>query len=237
MSIIVSAFYKFVRIDDLEPLRARLETALAARDMKGTILLAPEGINGTISGTPDAMTTILAGLRADRRFADLTTKDATAAAHPFKRLKVKAKREILTLDRPEADPTVRVGTYVKPQDWNALISEPDVLLIDTRNSFEIAHGTFAGAIDPGTKRFSDFPTYVDEHLDPARHRRIAMFCTGGIRCEKASAYLLAHGFDEVYHLEGGILKYLADVPPSFSLWHGDCFVFDERETVTTTIED
>jgi UPF0176 protein len=237
MPIAVSAFYKFVRIDDAEVLRAQLEAELRARDMKGTILIAPEGINGTLSGLPNAMATFLAGLRADARFHDLITKDAVTDEHPFKRLKVKVKREILTLGRPEADPTVRVGTYVKPQDWNALIADPEILLIDTRNSFEVGYGTFEGAVDPGTQRFSDFPAYVDAQLDPAKHRKIAMFCTGGIRCEKASAYLLAHGFDEVYHLEGGILKYLADVPPEQSLWQGECFVFDARVAVGASADE
>jgi UPF0176 protein len=228
MSIIVSAFYEFVRIDDPRALRAELLAALAAREMKGTILIAPEGINGTISGTHEAMTMFLALLRADPRFAGLVTKDAPAERHPFQRLKVKLKREIISLRAPEADPTALVGTYVDPRDWNALISAPDVLVIDTRNAYEVAEGTFRGAVDPGTRTFGEWPAWVERNLDPAQHRRIAMFCTGGIRCEKASAYLLAHGFAEVHHLQGGILRYLAEVPPEKSLWQGKCFVFDER---------
>ena len=228
MPVIVSAFYKFVRIEAPAALRETLLAQLAARAMKGTILIAPEGINGTVSGDTETMASFLAEVRADPRFADLVTKDATATEHPFRRLKVKLKREIISLHAPEADPSQRVGTYVEPADWNTLIAEPDVVLIDTRNAYEVAEGTFDGAIDPGTRSFGEWPAFVARQLDPARHRRIAMFCTGGIRCEKASAYLLAHGFKEVYHLEGGILNYLAKVPPEESRWQGRCFVFDER---------
>jgi UPF0176 protein len=229
--ITVAAFYKFARIDDPRALREQLYSALAARRMKGTILVAPEGINGTISGKLAEMAAFLALLRANPRFADLVTKEAPAERHPFQRLKVKLKREIISLRAPEADPTQRVGTYVAPRDWNALISAPDVLVVDTRNAYEVAEGTFRGAIDPGTRTFGEWPAWVARNLDPTRHRRIAMFCTGGIRCEKASAYLLAHGFPEVHHLEGGILNYLANVPAEDSLWQGKCFVFDEREGV------
>ncbi len=231
MTITISAFYKFVAIENPTALRDSLVVAMQQRDIRGTILVAPEGINGTISGAPDAMLSFLAAVRSDSRFADLVTKDASAPDHPFKRLKVKLKREILTLGRPEANPLQRVGTYVAPRDWNALIADPEVLLIDTRNAYEVAAGTFPGAVDPATRNFGEWPDYVARNLDPARHRKIAMFCTGGIRCEKASAYLLAHGFPEVYHLHGGILAYLAAVPPNESQWQGACFVFDERETV------
>ncbi len=228
MSISVSAFYKFVRVADARGLRDRLRAGLEVRGMKGTILVAPEGINGTISGVTDAMSSFLDELRCDPRFADIGVKQATVERHPFKRLKVRLKREIVTLRAPEADPTERVGTYVAPRDWNALIGDPDVLVIDTRNGYEVADGTFERAVDPGMRTFGEWPGYVADNLDPQRHRRIAMFCTGGIRCEKASAYLLAHGFAEVYHLKGGILNYLAQVPESESLWRGSCFVFDER---------
>ena len=231
MTITVAAFYEFVAIDDPRGLRTRLAALLGAHDIKGTILLAGEGINGTISGTPAAMRAVLTELRADERFADLVTKDATTDAHPFKRLKVKVKREIISFRQPEADPITRVGTYVAPEHWNALICDPDVLVLDTRNAYEVAVGTFAGAVDPGTRSFGDLPAYVAANLDPARHRRVAMFCTGGIRCEKASAYLMSLGFPEVYHLQGGILNYLATVPREQSLWQGECFVFDEREAV------
>ncbi len=231
MTVTVSAFYKFVRIEDPPALRLWLRDTLAARAMKGTILVAHEGINGTISGAPDRMDAFLAGLRADPRFADLVTKDATADGHPFQRLKVKVKREIISLRRPEADPTQRAGTAIKPADWNALIRDPDVLVVDTRNAYEVAEGTFTRAIDPGTRSFGEWPDFVARHLDPRRHRKIAMFCTGGIRCEKASAYLIAHGFPQVYQLEGGILRYLAEVPPATSLWRGTCFIFDERASL------
>jgi UPF0176 protein len=228
MSITVCAFYKFVRIDDPAVLRSRLRQVMAARDIKGTILLAPEGINGTISAEPTKMSAFLSELRDDPRFAELVVKQAQTDRHPFQRLKVRLKREIVTLRAPEADPTKRVGTYVAPKDWNALITDPEVIVIDTRNAYEVADGTFKGAIDPGTRSFGQFPQFVARNLDPARHKRVAMFCTGGIRCEKASAYMLAHGFPEVYHLEGGILRYLAEVPEAESLWQGKCFVFDER---------
>jgi UPF0176 protein len=228
MTITVSAFYKFVRVEDMQALRSRLHAALSARTMMGTILVAPEGINGTVSGAPEAMASFLAELRSDARFSDIGVKQATFDRHPFKRLKVRLKREIVALRAPEADPTKRVGTYVAPREWNALISDPDVLVIDTRNAYEVAEGTFARAVDPGTRTFGEWPAYVARDLDAGRHRRIAMFCTGGIRCEKASAYLLAHGFEEVYHLKGGILNYLAQVPAGESLWKGRCFVFDER---------
>ena len=231
MTITISAFYKFVSIEDPQALRATLFAALRVRDMKGTILVAPEGINGTISGTRETMADFLRDLRADPRFADLLTKDATADRHPFKRLKVKLKREIISLHAPEADRTRRVGTYVAPENWNALVSAPDVLLLDTRNTYEVEAGTFEGAVDPALDCFTQWPDFVARRLDPARHKRVAMFCTGGIRCEKASAHLLAHGFQEVYHLEGGILNYLASVPRHESLWQGGCYVFDEREVV------
>ncbi len=228
MTIAVSAFYKFVTVTDAPALRQTLFDALAGRNMKGTILVAAEGINGTISGKPQEMAEFLAFLRADARFTDLVTKEAVTDGHPFKRLKVKVKREILSFGHLEADPTVRAGTYVTPAEWNALISDPAVLVVDTRNAYEVAAGTFARAINPNTRSFRQFPGFVGEQLAHARDKKIAMFCTGGIRCEKASAYLRAHGFDDVYHLQGGILNYLAQVPGSESLWTGDCFVFDER---------
>ncbi len=231
MTVTISAFYKFVAIDDPGPLRATLLEQMNAFAIKGTILLAAEGINGTISGALDALSAFLAILRTDPRFADLQTKDATAPEHPFRRTMVKVKREIIRFDMPEADPTVRVGTYVAPEDWNALISDPDVLVLDTRNAYEVELGTFARAVDPQTKRFGDLPHFVNANLDPAKYRKVAMFCTGGIRCEKASSYLKLLGFEEVYHLKGGILSYLATVPQAESLWRGECYVFDERETV------
>jgi UPF0176 protein len=232
MSVAVSAFYKFVPIPDAAALRERLTRVMTARGIKGTILLASEGINGTISAAPADMAAFLAELRSEHRFADLVTKDAVAAAHPFQRLKVKLKREIITFGLPGADPTVRAGTYVAPTDWNALISAPDILVLDTRNAYEVAEGTFQGAVDPKTRSFGELPAFVAATLDPTIHKRVAMFCTGGIRCEKASAYMLSLGFAEVYHLHGGILNYLAQVPSQASLFDGKCFVFDEREVVS-----
>lgn len=228
MSVTVTAFYKFVTIDDPQALRATLLARCAGTAIKGTILVAPEGINSTIAGPDDEIRDFLAWLRADARFADLVSKESYADNIPFGRFKVRLKREIVTLKRPEADPSRRVGTYVKPQDWNALISDPDIVLIDTRNDYEVGIGTFQGAIDPVTQAFSEFPAFVAANLDPGRHKRVAMFCTGGIRCEKASAFMLSQGFSEVYHLEGGILKYLETVPAAESLWQGECFVFDQR---------
>jgi UPF0176 protein len=236
MNIIVAAFYKFVSIDDLPVLRARLAADMAERDMRGTILLAREGINATISAEPMHMATFLAALRADPRFTGLITKQAPADAHPFKRLKVKIKREIITFGHADGDPTARVGTYVAPQDWNTLINSPDVVVLDTRNTYEVTQGTFRGAVDPKTRSFGELPAYVAAALDPATHKRVAMFCTGGIRCEKASAYLLSQGFAEVYHLQGGILNYLAKVPPAESAFEGRCFVFDDRESVGTELK-
>jgi UPF0176 protein len=231
MPITISAFYKFVAIADPPALRDTLHDRLQSRAIKGTILVAHEGVNGTISGAQDAMRAFLEELRADPRFADLVTKEARSDTHPFGRLKVKVKPEIVTFRQPQADPTRRVGTYVAPENWNALISEPGVLVIDTRNSYEFEAGTFDNAVDPQTRSFTEFPDYVRKNLDPARNRKIAMFCTGGIRCEKASAYMLAQGFSEVYHLEGGILNYLAKVPREDSRFRGACFVFDERRGV------
>lgn len=228
MTITVSAFYKFVTIDDPAAFKPRVLEAATARGIKGSVLLAREGINATVSGADAALRDFLVWLRSDARFADLVSKESYASQQPFQRLKVRLKREIVTLGAPEADPAKVVGTYVNAEDWNALISADDIVLIDTRNDYEVKIGTFAGALDPKTRAFGEFKNYVAANLDPARHKRVAMFCTGGIRCEKASAYLLAHGFEHVYHLEGGILKYLETVPPGESLWRGECFVFDQR---------
>jgi len=210
-----------------------LRERAAVLGLRGTLIIAPEGINGTIAGEAASLRGFVAALQAGigpgPGFAAMTLKWARTGRMPFGRLKIKVKREIVTLGVAEADPTQRVGHYVAPADWNALIAEPDVVLIDTRNSFEVAHGTFPGAIDPQTTKFTEFPRYVDQQLDPARHRRVAMFCTGGIRCEKASALMLARGFAEVYHLQGGILAYLEQVPHAERRWQGECFVFDERE--------
>lgn len=231
MSITVSAFYKFVPVADCAVLREGIEAECLSHGIKGTILVAPEGINGTVSGTEAGMAGLLAWLRADPRFADLVTKQSRSDDHPFAKLKIKIKPEIVTFGVPEADPHRAVGTYVKPSEWNALISDPGVVVIDTRNSYEFSVGTFERALDPGTRSFTEFPDFVRSSLDPANTPRVAMFCTGGIRCEKATSYMLSLGFREVYHLEGGILNYLETVPESESLWRGGCFVFDDRVAV------
>lgn len=231
MRLTVASFYKFVRIADGETLRGRLLGLGRSLDVCGTILIAREGINATLAGSSDAISVLLAHFRSDARFSDLTVKLSEASERPFGALKVKLKREIVTFGRAEADPAVRTGTPVSPKAWNALLDEPDTVVIDTRNAYEVAVGTFRGAIDPRTTAFGQFPDFVRAHLDPSRHRKIAMFCTGGIRCEKASAYLLSQGFAEVWQLEGGILEYLEQIPPAESRWHGECYVFDGRVAV------
>ena len=226
--ITISAFYKFVVIDDPSGLKETLAARGCALGLRGTILIAHEGINATISGTSDAMTEFLAALRSDPRFQNLVSKESLNPEHPFRRFKVKVRPEIVTFGQPDLDPATNAGTYVKPEDWNALIQDPSVVVVDTRNFYEFGIGTFEGAIDPQTETFRDFPNFVSKALDPARDRKLAMFCTGGIRCEKATAYLRSQGFADVYHLEGGILKYLEVVPKEQSLWRGECFIFDER---------
>jgi len=229
--IVVAALYRFVVIDEPGALRAALLDVLHEQGVRGTVLLAREGINGTVAGSRAGIDALLAWLRADARFCDLDCKESTTDTPPFARTKVHVKDEIVTLGVPDVDPHRAVGTYVEPRDWNALIDDPDVTLIDTRNEYEVNVGTFRGAINPHTKTFREFTNYVRDHLDPARHQKVAMFCTGGIRCEKSTAYLKQQGFDEVYHLKGGILKYLEQVPEAESAWQGECFVFDERVTV------
>ncbi|QNQ96527.1 hypothetical protein BGI51_01735 [Pseudomonas oryzihabitans] len=230
--IVVAALYKFVTLDDYVQLREPLLQTLLAHDVRGTLLLAEEGINGTVSGSREGIDAVLAWLRADARLVDIDHKESYCTEQPFYRTKVKLKKEIVTLGVPGVDPNRRVGTYVEPRDWNALVDDPEVLVIDTRNDYEVGIGSFKGAIDPQTKSFRDFPAYIREHFDPARHRKVAMFCTGGIRCEKASSFMLQEGFPEVFHLKGGILKYLEEVPAAESRWEGECFVFDNRVTVT-----
>jgi UPF0176 protein len=230
--IVVAALYKFVTLDDYVQLREPLLQTLLAHDVRGTLLLAEEGINGTVSGSREGIDAVLAWLRADARLVDIDHKESYCAEQPFYRTKVKLKTEIVTLGVPGGDPNRRVGTYIEPRDWNALVDDPEVLVIDTRNDYEVGIGSFKGAIDPQTKSFRDFPAYIREHFDPARHRKVAMFCTGGIRCEKASSFMLQEGFPEVFHLKGGILKYLEEVPAAESRWEGECFVFDNRVTVT-----
>lgn len=225
----VCALYRFVSIPQAEAIRPAVKELCQEQEICGTILLAPEGINGTIAApTEEAMAKVMAFL--DEKFGTNQgeVKYSTAAEKPFERLKVRLKNEIVTLRAPEADPTKQVGTYVSAEEWNELISDPEVILIDTRNHFEVKMGQFEGAVDPLTTTFSEFPKFVQEHLDPAKHKKVAMYCTGGIRCEKASSYMMAHGFEKVYHLKGGILKYLENIPEDQSKWEGSCFVFDER---------
>lgn len=229
--IVVAALYKFVSLPDYETLREPLLQTLLDHDIKGTLLLAEEGINGTVSGTRAGIDALFAWFALDPRLADVDHKESYCDDQPFYRSKVKLKKEIVTLGVPGVDPNRQVGTYVEPQDWNALISDPEVLLIDTRNDYEVAIGTFEGAIDPKTKSFREFPEYIKAHYDPSKHKKVAMFCTGGIRCEKASSFMLGEGFEEVFHLKGGILKYLETVPEAETKWSGDCFVFDNRVTV------
>jgi UPF0176 protein len=233
---VVAALYKFARLEDYVDMRGPLQAFCEAQDIRGTILLALEGINGTVSGSRAGIDALLARLKSDPRLADLEHKESYDSEKPFKRMpfkrmKVRLKKEIVTIGVPEVDPNDRVGVYVSPQDWNELISDPEVILLDTRNSYEYEIGSFKGAIDPATESFRQFPDYVAKNLDNQKHKKIAMFCTGGIRCEKASSFMLAAGFKEVYHLKGGILKYLEEVPPEESLWQGECFVFDERVSV------
>ena len=229
--LVVAAIYKFVKLPDCATLRLPLLAQCDALGISGTLLLAAEGINGTIAGTRSGIDQILAYLRSDPRLAGLEHKESAAEQPPFYRMKVKLKKEIVTMGVAGIDPTEQVGQYVKPEDWNALIRDPDVLLIDTRNDYEVEVGTFKGAIDPRITTFREFPDYVKRHIDPQQKPRVAMYCTGGIRCEKASAYMLQQGFSEVYHLQGGILKYLENVPAEQSLWEGECFVFDQRVAV------
>ena len=227
----VAALYHFTRLDDLPARRASLQKLCEAAGVKGSLLLAPEGINGTIAGTKVAIDAVVAALRALPGCDDLVWKASLADTVPFRRLKVRVKREIVTMGQPDVDPRARVGHYVAPADWNALIAAPDVAVIDTRNAYEVAIGTFQGAVDPGTEAFGDFPAWWQANKDRFLGQRIAMFCTGGIRCEKSTNYLLGQGVADVYHLQGGILKYLEDVPAGESLWQGACFVFDDRVSV------
>jgi UPF0176 protein len=228
----VAAFYQFVALPDFRELREPLRAFCAGLGLKGSVLLAAEGINGTLAGSEDGIAALVEELQQGKLFGgrldNLELRYSRADAMPFGRMKVRLKKEIVTLGVRTADPTKQVGIYVDPSDWNALIASPDMLVIDTRNAFEVAMGTFEGATDPKIASFGQFRDFVAQQLDPARHRKIAMFCTGGIRCEKASALLLAQGFAEVHHLKGGILKYLEQVPEAESRWRGECFVFDER---------
>ena len=227
----IAALYHFTRFPDPAALKGPLQALAEAQGIKGSLLIAAEGINGTIAGSRAAIDAMLAHLRALPGCADLEHKESFAEAQPFGRMKVRLKREIVTMGQPDIDPRARVGHYVAAQDWNALISEPDVAVIDTRNDYEVEIGTFRSAVDPGTRSFRDFPAWWQANKDRFHNKRIAMFCTGCIRCEKSTNYLLGQGVPEVYHLKGGILKYLEEVPEAESLWQGQCYVFDQRVSV------
>ncbi|MEM5527264.1 rhodanese-related sulfurtransferase [Gammaproteobacteria bacterium AS21] len=235
-NVVVCALYKFVTLKGFDQLREPLHQTMVDNEVRGTLLLAEEGINGTIAGTRSGVDAVLSWLGQDERLGNIVTKESFDESNPFYRTKVKLKKEIVTMGVEGIDPKHVVGTYVKPKDWNALISDPDVILVDTRNDYEVKVGTFEGAIDPETTSFREFPQYVKDNLDPEKNKKVAMFCTGGIRCEKSTAYLKEQGFEDVYHLEGGILKYLEEVAQDESMWQGECFVFDNRVTVNHQLE-
>jgi UPF0176 protein len=228
---VVAAFYKFAHLDDFVALQGPLKKRCVAEGIHGTILLAREGINGTVAGPRAGIDALLAHIRSDARLAGLEHKESFDSEMPFKKMKVRLKKEIVTLGVPGVDPNAKVGTYVAPQAWNALIADPDVIVVDTRNDYEFAIGSFNRAINPETETFREFPAFVARNLGDYKGKKIATFCTGGIRCEKATSFMLQAGFSEVYHLKGGILKYLEEVAPEESLWQGECYVFDERVSV------
>lgn len=234
---IVAALYHFTPFDDPAALKGPLAAVCAKNDVMGTLLLAREGINGTIAGDRAGIDAALAHIRALPGCANFEWKESTASVPPFNRMKVRIKREIVTMGQPDVDPTAAVGRYVDPSDWNDLITAPDVAVIDTRNDYEVAIGTFHGAIDPQTKSFGEFPAWWEANKDRFHNKRVAMFCTGGIRCEKSTNYLISQGVEDVYHLKGGILKYLEDVPQDESTWDGECFVFDARVSVGHGLEE
>jgi UPF0176 protein len=232
MTYKVAALYQFVSLPDFREIRDPLHAICSDLGIRGTLLLAEEGVNGTVAGTEEGIDALVVELQQGPlfhgRLDNLELKFSTASDMPFGKMKVRLKKEIVTLGDPQTDPTRQVGTYVSPAEWNKLIESPDVILLDTRNDFEVEMGTFKGAVDPRIRKFSEFKDFVKKELDPSRHKKVAMFCTGGIRCEKASSYMLGQGFEEVYHLKGGILQYLEEVPEAESRWNGGCFVFDER---------
>lgn len=234
--IVVAALYKFAPLENLKGIQEALRTLCRELGIKGTLLLAHEGVNGTVSGTREAIGVLRGRLGGYVGLDSMEYKESLAPTHPFHRLKIRLKKEIVTMGRPEVDPNRVVGAYVAPEEWNDIISDPEVVVIDTRNDYEVEIGTFRGAVNPKTQSFSEFPRWVRENLDPGKNKKVAMFCTGGIRCEKASSYMRQAGFEEVYHLKGGILKYLEKVPEAQSLWEGDCFVFDQRVAVRHGLE-
>lgn len=238
---LVVAFYKFVEMTNLKSFQSKLVQFCIDHSILGTILLANEGINGTIAGTTEEIHAVFDFLRSNPQLTDLQGKYSNSPFLPFKKIKVVIKQEIVTMGLPMNNPNQKKGIPVPAEEWNDLISTDDILIIDTRNQYEVALGTFKSAINPETNEFSDFPTFVEKQLDPSKHKKIAMFCTGGIRCEKASAYLIENGFENVYQLQGGILKYLEKIDPQKSLWQGKCFIFDrrtilEKESIQTRIE-
>jgi len=235
-SIVVTALYHFVRLENYKEIRQPLLDVMLVNNVRGTLLLANEGINGTIAGKRDGINKVLDWLRQDSRLSDFDSKDSFTDSMPFYRTKVKLKKEIVTMGIEGIDPKLKVGRYVKPEDWNALISDPETILIDTRNDYEYQIGTFEHAVNPDTNTFREFPKYVKDNLNPKKHKKVAMFCTGGIRCEKSTAFLMEQGFEDVFHLQGGILKYLEEVPKEETMWKGECFVFDNRVAVNHELE-
>lgn len=233
---VVCAMYRFVTLENYRDLRQPLLNTMERNNVCGTLLLAREGINGTVSGSRAGIDALINWLRKDPRLAGVDTKESYTENSPFKRTKVKLKKEIVTMGVPGIDPNHVVGTYVEPEQWNALIQDPEVVLIDTRNDYEFQVGTFEGAINPDIDTFREFPGYIRKNFDPSTHKKVAMFCTGGIRCEKSTALLKEQGFEEVYHLKGGILNYLEKVPEADTTWQGECFVFDDRITVDHSLE-
>ena len=235
-NVVVCAMYKFVTLEDYQELRQPILNVMLENNVRGTLLLANEGINGTVASSREGIDSLLKYLKSDPRLATLDYKESYHEDMPFYRSKVKLKKEIVTLGVKDIDPNKVCGIHVKPKDWNALISDPDVVLVDTRNDYEVEIGTFKNAVNPHTETFRDFPQYVDNNLDPKKQKKVAMFCTGGIRCEKSTALMLEKGFEEVYHLDGGILKYLEEVPKEETMWEGECFVFDSRVAVNHDLE-
>ena len=235
-SCVIAALYRFTKFPDFQSFRAPLLELMVSHNVSGTLLLANEGINGTIAGPREGVNTIITWIKKDDRFKNLETKESYSASNPFYRSKVKLKKEIVTMGVDGIDPPQSAGTYVDSAKWNSLINDPEVLLLDTRNEYEIEIGTFENAVNPKTSSFREFPEYVEKNLDPSKHKKIAMFCTGGIRCEKSTAFLKQKGFKDVYHLKGGILKYLENVAEEDTKWKGECFVFDNRVTVNHRLE-
>ena len=231
----IRAFYKFVAMtpERADEVTAHIKALCEELGLKGAITFATEGINGTVSATPENMDSFWNALSSLPEFPDVEYKDSEFHEHPFRKLRIRHRKEIITIKDPRVDPTKLVGTYVDPKDWNDLISDPEVLVLDTRNHYEYVEGTFEGAVDPKTRNFSHLPSWVDENLDPSKVKKVAMFCTGGIRCEKASAMMMQRGFKEVYHLKGGILKYLEEIPAEESKFEGSCFIFDDRDAILT----